>query len=84
MSEQIKMICKNSSGYNLSIGKEYQSIELIPQLITPNFTFPRYVSFIDDDGKESQGHAYRFKTLDGICVDEYIKNNIKDTYDKYQ
>jgi hypothetical protein len=75
----LKVICKNPSGYpNLTEGKEYQVKELCPQLITPNFTFPRYVSVIDDRGKTSTGHAYRFETLEGQCCNEYIKEHIKD------
>ena len=78
----MRVICKNSLGYpNLTEGKEYDVVELVPQLITPNFTFPRYVTVLNDsnvDGSTSSGHAYRFETLDGVCCEEYIKNNIKD------
>lgn len=79
-----KVICKATYGYpRLTEGKEYEVKELIPQLITPNFTFPRYVTVIDDSGKNtSTGHATRFKTLDGQCMDEYIKQNIKDEVEK--
>ena len=75
----MKVICKNKSGYyNLTENKEYEVHELIPRLITLNFTFPRYISVIDDNGKVTTGHAYRFETIEGICVDDYIKDNIKD------
>jgi len=79
----MKVICKRSDGYcNLTEGKEYEVKELVPRLITPNFTFPRYVSVIDDMGKGSIGHAYRFATLDGKCCDELIKETVKDIEDR--
>lgn len=78
----MKVICKNSSGYALTEGKGYEVVELVPKLITTNFTFPRYVSVVDDNGKESMGHAYRFEMLDGVCCEEYIKENIKDEVSK--
>lgn len=78
----MKVICKFNSGYyNLTVGKEYEVKELIPCFITQNFTFPRYVSVIDDNGEISTGHAYRFETLDGQSCEDYIKENIKDTKD---
>lgn len=79
----MKVICKNNSGYyNLTEGKEYEVKELMPQLHTPHFTFPRYVTVIDDSGKESTGHARRFTTLEGECCDDYIKANVEDIKDK--
>lgn len=78
----MKVICKNNSGYyNLTEGKEYQTVSMTPQLITPHFTFPRYITVVDDNGSESTGHAWRFVTV-GQCCDDYIKENINDTYDK--
>jgi hypothetical protein len=75
----MRVICKASQGYpNLTVGKEYQIKELTPRLITPNFTFPRYVSVIDDREKISTGHAWRFETLDGRSMDDYIKEYIPD------
>lgn len=74
--------CKNNSGYyNLTEGKEYEIVELIPQLHTPNFTFPRYVRAIDNNGRVTQCHAYRFETLEGESFEDYIKDNIKDIKD---
>ena len=74
-------VCKSSNGYNITVGREYLITRLVPQLVTPNFTFPRYVQFIDDDNKVCQGHAYRFKTLSGTCYDEYIKETMVDVID---
>ena len=79
----MKLICKNNSSYyNLTENKEYELVELIPQHHTANFTFPRYVAVIDDNGKVTQCHAYRFQTLSGVSCEDYIKDNITDTYDK--
>ena len=78
----MKVICKANRGYDLTTGKEYQVKELTPRLLTPNFTFPRYITVIDDNGKKSTGHAYRFETLDGQCCDDYIEKNIPDDKDK--
>lgn len=75
--------CRHNRGYNnLTESKLYEVKELIPQLITTNYTFPRYVKVIDDSGSSSIGHAYRFETIGGINCEEYIKNNIKDIKDK--
>ena len=79
----MKVVCKINSGYyNLRVGREYEVKEFIPRLITPNFTFPRYVTVIDDNGKESTGHAYRFETLEGQSCEEYMKENLKDIEDR--
>lgn len=79
----MNVICKGNSGYiNLTENKEYEVVELTPQLITPHFTFPRYVTVRDDNGKKSTGHAHRFEMLDGTCCDDYIKTNIKDEEDR--
>lgn len=78
----MKVICKNPSGYNLTEGKEYEVVELTPQLICANFTFPRYVTVIDDKGKNATGHAYRFETLEGVSCEDYIKENLKDVRSK--
>ena len=80
----MKVKCKASQGYpNLTVNKVYEVAELVPQLHTRNFTFPRYVSVIDDRGENftSMGHAYRFETLEGESMEEYIKKKMVDTYD---
>ena len=75
----MKVKCKSNDGYhNLKIDNEYEVIELLPQVITRHFTFPRYVTVKDDSGNKSTCHAYRFKTLEGIPLDEYIKNKVAD------
>lgn len=79
----MRVICRHNKGYySLTEGREYEVKELLPQLHTRTFTFPRYVSVIDDTGKVSTGHAYRFDTLEGISCEEYIKENIKDNTNK--
>lgn len=79
MDEKIKVVCVCSSGYySLTEGKEYEVNEFVPQIIHSNFTFPRYVSVIDDNGTLSIGHAYRFRMLDGTSCEDYIKKNIPD------
>lgn len=77
----MKIKCKATRGYNITEGKEYIAIELIPQLITPNFTFPRYVRFVDDNGKSATAHAWRFDTLEGQLLEDYIKDNVPDEKD---
>ena len=79
----MKVIYKINRGYNLTVGKKYTVKEFCPQLITRNFTFPRYVSLVEDDnGKEATGHAYRFTTtMDGMSCEEYIKQNFQDITD---
>ena len=77
----MKVICRVSRGYNLKEGETYEVVKFIPQLITPNFTFPRYVVVVDDNGKQAQGHAYRFNMPDGQSCEDYIKDNIDDTID---
>lgn len=78
----MEVICKINSGYyNLKVGNKYQVKELVPRLITENFTFPRYVTVFDDNGKETTGHAYRFETLEGVNCEDYIKETINDIED---
>lgn len=82
MEAMKKVICKRNDGYyNLTINKEYEVVSYSPKLITRNFTFPRYVAVVDDNGKRSEGHATRFILLDGQCCDEYISKNSKDVID---
>lgn len=79
----MKVRCIRDMGYpNLTEGKEYDVVELIPRLITTHFTFPRYVSVIGDFGKTCTGHAYRFETIEGVSMEDYIKENIKDQHDE--
>jgi len=76
---KIKVVCVNPHGYySLTEGKEYEVVEFEPRIIHPHYTFPRYVSVIDDRGKVSTGHAYRFRMLDGISCEDYIRENIPD------
>lgn len=74
----MKVKCVANSGYyNLTVGKEYEVVELIPEThMEGGYIFPRYVVVTGDDEKPTQCHAYRFETLDGISCEEYIKNNI--------
>lgn len=74
----MKVICRRSHDYNFTEGKEYEVIELCPQLICENYTFPRYIVVLDDNGKKAISHATRFKTLEGTCCDDYIKEQYKD------
>lgn len=72
-------VCRVSNGYNIVVGKEYKIVEFLPQYVTANFTFPRYVDFHDDNGKLCTAHAYRFDLLNGQSCEDYIKENIPDT-----
>jgi len=70
------IICRYDSGYyNLTEGKQYNLVEYIPPFSDSGFTFPAYVTLLDDNGKTTQCHAHRFKTLDGVKCDDYFKNN---------
>lgn len=71
----MKVKCVSNRGYyNLTAGKEYDVIQMIPATIMENgFVFPKYVEVIGDDGNNIIGHAYRFETLDGISCEKYIK-----------
>lgn len=50
-----------TSGYALTMGKEYKVVMYEPQLVDGSFTWPAYVHFVDDLGKKCIGHARRFK-----------------------
>lgn len=83
---KIKVVCICNRGYyNLTEGKEYEVKEFIPRHICTKtagpleaFTYPRYVTVVDDDGKISTGHADRFRMLDGTSCEDYIRENIPD------
>jgi hypothetical protein len=49
--------------YNWSItsGKEYTVTKYQPEMREETFTWPAYVTVIDDTGKPLTGHTYRFK-----------------------
>lgn len=47
--------------YHLTPGKVYTVTNFQPQNVTPNFTFPEYVSVIGNMGKEVTAHTYRFQ-----------------------
>ena len=72
----MKVVCVYNRGYyNLTEGKEYEVVELYPPAQTESgFVYPKFVKVIDDNGKESMGHAYRFKTLDGVSCEDVINN----------
>lgn len=49
--------------YSLTEGKEYIVVAYEDKLVTPNFTFPPYVTVIGDHGRPVTGHTYRFRTI---------------------
>jgi len=69
MKKKLKVICRGSYGYNLTVGATYDVVELIGLLMTRNFTFPRYVTVIDDDGRRASAHATRFELENGLYKD---------------
>lgn len=74
----MKIVCKQSDGYNITVGKEYEAIELEAkrrEVSATSFTWPAYVQFKDDNGKICIAHASRFVTLEGEKLDEFINKN---------
>lgn len=56
-----RVVCRNSSGYLFTEGKEYEVVEMIPPTPMENgFTFPAYVVVTNDNGRLSHCHAHRF------------------------
>lgn len=57
------MVCKGTSwDYDIREGREYTVIEYDPPMPTESgFTFPAYVTFNNDRGKQCVAHASRFK-----------------------
>ena len=52
-----------TSGYAITMGKEYTVLKYEPQFADVNFTWPPYVHFVDDFGKKCVAHARRFKEI---------------------
>lgn len=62
-----QVVCVASHGYCLTTGKVYSVVEYMPPIPADSshgFTWPAYVTVVDDFGKEATGHAYRFKPID--------------------
>lgn len=57
--------CKSSRGYDLTEGKHYVVVAFTPESRIPGewFTWPEYVAVVDDGGKVTEGHAYRFELV---------------------
>lgn len=49
-----------TSGYAITMGKEYTVLNYEPQSADDNFIWPPYVLFVDDFGKKCATHAARF------------------------
>ena len=58
-----EVIATCSYMHQLTEGKRYVVVEVIPKLVTPTFTFPVYIAVIGDFGKPISGHAHRFKAV---------------------
>ena len=52
-----------TSGYAITMGKEYTVLKYVPQFADVNFTWPPYVHFVDDSGKKCVAHAARFEEI---------------------
>ena len=74
---EVKFI-NNNNGYAHVKKGVYKVKHLVPRLITPNFTFSRYVTIELENGDEVSGYAYRFETLSGQSCEDYIRENIAD------
>lgn len=63
---EVGQIVEATGSYNwrLTRGKRYIVIGVEPELVTPTFTFPVYVTVIGDSGQPVTGHAYRFRAVD--------------------
>ena len=52
-----------TSGYAITMGKEYTVLKYEPQFADVTFIWPPYVHFVDDFGKKCAAHARRFKEI---------------------
>jgi hypothetical protein len=55
-----------SVGWSLTEGKEYTVVEVTPPCYHPHarFTFPVYVTVLNDQGKPRQWHTHRFQPVE--------------------
>lgn len=60
--QQVRAVA--SFGWCITEGTVYTVVTTIPRLVTPYFTFPEYVTVIDDHGDRCMFHTYRFKPVD--------------------
>lgn len=51
--------------WSLTEGKTYTVVEYTPELPTPTFTFPAYVTVVGDLGNHVTGHTHRFACIQG-------------------
>ena len=49
--------------HQLTEGKRYVVIGIIPRHVTPTVTFPEYVTVVGDFSTPVTGHTYRFKAV---------------------
>lgn len=49
-----------TSGYAITMGKEYTVLKYEPAVRDAEFTWPPYVHFVNDFGKKCVAHAARF------------------------
>ena len=52
-----------TSGYAITMGKEYMVLKYEPAVRDAEFTWPPYVHFVDDFGNKCIAHARRFKEI---------------------
>ena len=55
-------ICRFSRGYNITEGREYVVLKYEPkqQDDSCSYTWPAYITFLDDDERKCKAHAQRF------------------------
>lgn len=67
-----QVVCTGSRGYAFTTGKTYTVLKYEPRWRDEEspFTWPAYVSVVDDDGKRVHCHASRFKRVAEDAADE--------------
>lgn len=64
MKEGDIVVCHASRGYQFTEGKEYTVLEYAPEYYdntsSSGFTWPAYVTVMDDWGRNATAHAHRF------------------------
>lgn len=55
------VVCRGSRGYAFTTGKQYTVLLYEPEAHDPTYTWPAYVSVLDDHGDTVFCHADRFE-----------------------
>jgi len=58
-----QVVATGSYMWSLTEGNTYTVLEYTPELTTPAFTFPAYVTVMGDLGNPVTGHTHRFACI---------------------